>query len=164
MEAVLAQIMGVSETGAPGRVHGGVILRICDEAAGVAATRHARKRVVTAGVDRVSFRRPVYVGEVLTVFARVNAVWRTSAEVGVRVTAQPLDSDEARHVLSAYFTMVAVGEDGAPLAVPSLSVTDISSPDAQRRERAANLRRRGRLAEREALVGGADAPPTSARQ
>lgn len=159
MEAVLAQIMGVSETGAPGRVHGGVILRICDEAAGIAAARHAGTQVVTAGVDRVSFRRPVYVGEVLTVLARVNAVWRSSAEVGVRVTAQPFNSREARHVLTAYFTMVAVGEDGSPIAVPPLAAPDIADPDAQRREREANLRRRGRLAEREALITGADTSP-----
>jgi acyl-CoA hydrolase len=157
MEAVLAQIMGVAETGAPGRVHGGVILRICDEAAGVAAARHARTRVVTGGVDRVSFLKPVYVGEVLTVHARVNAVWRSSTEVGVRVTAEPLDSGEIRHVLSAYFTMVAIGDDGAPIAIPPLSAAERSDPDAQRRERDANLRRQGRLAEREALISGADA-------
>jgi acyl-CoA hydrolase len=154
MEAVLAQIMGIGETGAPGRVHGGVILRLCDEAAGVAAVRHAHSRVVTAGVDRVSFVEPVYVGEVLTVHARVNAVWRTSAEVGIRVTAQALDSGAERHVLSAYFTMVAVGDDGAPVEVPALSPADTATPDAARRQREANLRREGRLAEREALIRG----------
>jgi acyl-CoA hydrolase len=159
MEAVLAQIMGVAETGAPGRVHGGVILRICDEAAGVAAARHARTRVVTGGVDRVSFLKPVYVGEVLTVHARVNAVWRSSTEVGVRVTAEPLDSGEIRHVLSAYFTMVAIGEDGAPIPIPPLAAAERADPDAQRRERDANLRRQGRLAERDALIVGAEAPP-----
>lgn len=159
MEAVLAQIMGLAESGAPGRAHGGVILRLCDEAAGVAAARHARSRVVTAGVDRVSFLEPVYVGEVLTVHARVNAVWRTSTEVGVRVTAQPFDSSESRHVLSAYFTMVAVGADGAPTRIPRLPAAAIDAdPEARRREREANLRRQGRLAERAALMGDAGDP------
>jgi acyl-CoA hydrolase len=159
MEAVLAQIMGLAESGAPGRVHGGVILRLCDEAAGVAAARHAHTRVVTAGVDRVSFVVPVYVGVVLTVHARVNAVWRTSTEVGVRVTAQPLDSSDVRHVLSAYFTMVAVGVDGAPTVISQLPAAIIdANPEAQRREREANLRRQGRLAEREALISGARQP------
>jgi acyl-CoA hydrolase len=161
MEAILAQIMGLAETGAPGRVHGGVILRLCDEAAGVAAARHSHTRVVTAGVDRVSFVTPVYVGEVLTVHARVNAVWRTSAEVGVRVTAEPLDSSDVRHVLSAYFTMVAVDADGAPAEIPQLAdVVIAANPHAQRREREANLRREGRLAEREALIRGARRQPT----
>jgi len=159
MEAVLTQIMGLTESGAPGRVHGGVILRLCDEAAGVAAARHAHMRVVTAGVDRVSFVEPVYVGEVLTVHARVNAVWRTSTEVGVRVTAESLDSSDVRHVLSAYFTMVAVGADGAPTVIPKLPAAIIDAdPEARRREREANVRRQGRLAEREALISGAPAP------
>ena len=156
MEAVLAQIMGLAESGAPGRVHGGVILRLCDEAAGVAAARHSHTRVVTAGVDRVSFLEPVYVGEVLTVHSRVNAVWRTSTEVGVRVTAEALDSSDVRHVLSAYFTMVAIDDNGAPTEIPQLSPTMLgANPEAQRRQREANVRREGRLAERAAMVGGA---------
>jgi acyl-CoA hydrolase len=158
MQATLAQIMGIAETGAPGRVHGGAILRLCDEAAGVAATRHAHKLVVTAGVDRVSFLEPVFVGEVLTINSRVNAVWRTSTEVGVRVTAQPLDSEHGRHVLSAYFTMVAVDANGAPTAIPPIAEAIIATdPDAQRRQREANLRRAGRLAERDALISAS--PP-----
>jgi acyl-CoA hydrolase len=156
MEAVLAQIMGLAESGAPGRVHGGVILRLCDEAAGVAAARHSHKRVVTAGVDRVSFLEPVFVGEVLTVHAHVNAVWRTSTEVGVRVTAEALDSSDVRHVLSAYFTMVAIDADGAPTRIPPLAAEGIAAdPDAERRQREANVRREGRLAERAAMVGQA---------
>ena len=172
MEAILARIMGLSESGAPGRVHGGVILRLCDEAAGVAAARHSHARVVTAGVDRVSFLTPVYVGEMLTVHARVNAVWRTSTEVGVRVTAEPPDTGGVRHVLTAYFTMVAVDADGAPTEMPPLpaSVAD-TDPQAQRREREANVRREGRLAEREALIrdarreaGQQDAPERAAEE
>ncbi len=145
--------MGLAETGSPGNVHGGVILRLCDEAAGVAAARHAHTRVVTGGVDRVSFLEPVRVGEVLTVRARVNAVWRTSMEVGVRVTTQPLDGLDERHVLSAYFTMVAVDADGVPTDVPRLAPPPPDgAADAQRRQREANLRRQGRLAERDTLV------------
>ena len=162
MEAILAQIMGLAESGAPGRVHGGVILRLCDEAAAVAAARHSHTRVVTAGVDRVSFVTPVYVGEVLTVHARVNAVWRTSTEVGVRVTAEPPLDSNVRHVLSAYFTMVALDVDGAPTEIPELSAAVIAAnPQAQRREREANVRRQGRLAEREALIRGAPREPAA---
>jgi acyl-CoA hydrolase len=147
--------MAVVDTGAPGRAHGGAILRLCDEAAGIAASKHARCRVVTAGVDRVSFLEPVYIGELLTLRARVNAVWRTSAEIGVRVCAEGLMTDDSRHVLSAYFTMVALDEDGAPAAMPGLAA---DSASAVRREHEANVRRQGRLAERRVLLAayGAD--------
>jgi acyl-CoA hydrolase len=136
--AQLSQIMGVAHTGAPGRVHGGAILYLCDEAAAIAASKHAGLRVVTAGVDRVSFVKPVYVGELLTLRARVNAVWNTSAEVGVHVTAEGLTTDEFRHVLSAYFTMVALNEQGDPMPMPPLVPDD---PESVRRHREANVRR-----------------------
>jgi acyl-CoA hydrolase len=144
MEVVLTQLMGACDAGAPGRVHGGTILRLCDEAANIAAARHSRLHVTTAGVERVSFKEPIYVGEVLTFAARVNAVWRTSAEVGVRVTAEELTRAAGRHVVSAYFTIVAIGEDGAPSAMPSLEPRD---EQARRREREANARRAARVAD-----------------
>ena len=63
-------------------------MRMCDEVAGIAAIRHCGSRVVTAGMDRMTFTEPVYVGELLRCSACVNAVWRTSMEVGVRVEAE----------------------------------------------------------------------------
>ena len=64
--AILVKWMDVSDATAAGHIHGGMVMKLCDEAAGLAAIRHARQRVVTAAIDRVTFLHPVYVGEVLT--------------------------------------------------------------------------------------------------
>lgn len=148
-EAILTHLTGIEDTGAPGRVHGGVVLRLCDEVAAVSAMKHAHQGVVTAGVDRVEFLAPILVGEVVTLKARVNAAWRTSVEVGVRVEAESLSAGDVRHVLSAYFTMVAVDADGRPVPVPELTPED---DESQRRLYEADVRRSGRLKERQDLA------------
>jgi acyl-CoA hydrolase len=142
--------MGIVDANAAGFVHGGTVMKLCDEAAGVAAIKHSRCRVVTAGVDRMTFQEPVDVGELLTLKAAVNAVWRTSMEVGVRVEAERPQTGEVRHTSTAYLTMVALGSDGRPTEVPPLLV---DGPDEQRRQREAQTRRRNRLAERDELAG-----------
>jgi len=125
-------------------------MKLCDEAAATAAIRHSRARVVTAAVDRMTFVAPVHVGDLLTLRSSVNAVWRTSMEVGVRVHSEDPISGEVRHTNSAYITLVAVDEDGHPVAaVPPLRC---ESPDELRREREAQVRRANRLAEREQLL------------
>src|SRR5258708_20281825 len=97
--------MGVNDANSAGFVHGGTVMKLCDEAAGLAAIRHARTRVVTAGVDRMTFMVPVNVGELVTFRACVNAVWRTSIEVGVRVEAENPLTAACRHPSTAYLTM-----------------------------------------------------------
>jgi acyl-CoA hydrolase len=93
---------------------------------------------------------PIEQGELVTFAASVNAVWRTSMEVGVRVTAErPSSGAGARHTNTAYFTMVALDDEGRPTPVPPLLV---QGPDEERREREAQVRRRNRLAEREELL------------
>jgi acyl-CoA hydrolase len=147
--SVLAQWMGPADANAAGFVHGGTAMKLCDEAAATAAIRHARSRVATAAVDRMTFLQPVHVGDLLTLHASVNAVWRTSMEVGVRVLSENPLSGEVRHTNSAYITMVAVDEHGRPVAgVPGLRC---ESADELRREREAQVRRANRLAEREEL-------------
>ena len=143
--------MGVGDANSAGYVHGGVVLRLCDEAAGLAATRHSGRRIVTAAMDRVTFDEPVHVGEVVTFKATVNAAWRTSMEVGVRVEAEDPRSRNVRHTNTAYVTMVALDEDGRPAPVPALACTDATE---ERREREAQLRRANRLAEREEILRG----------
>jgi acyl-CoA hydrolase len=147
--SVLVQWMGPADANAAGFVHGGTVMKLCDEAAATAAIRHARQRVVTAAVDRMTFVSPVHVGELLTLQSSVNAVWRTSMEVGVRVEAEDPVTGETRHTNSAYITMVAVDREGRPAPIPPLRC---ESPDELRRERAAQVRRSNRLAEREELV------------
>ena len=80
--------MGIQEANSAGFVHGGIVMKMCDEAAGIAAVKHSRCRVVTAAIDRMTFMHPVHIGQLLTCRATVNAVWRTSMEVGVRVVAE----------------------------------------------------------------------------
>ena len=131
-----------------GYVHGGTVMKLCDEVAGLAAIKHSRRRVVTAGMDRMTFMEPIHVAELVTFTASVNAVWRTSMEVGVRVDAEQPREGTVRHTNTAYLTMVALDDDGRPTEVPPL---DAASPDAQRREREAQMRRRNRLSERDEL-------------
>ena len=85
-----------------GNVHGGVILKLIDTAAGVVAMRHVRGLAVTASIDRMDFLKPVYVGELVILKASLNMVGRTSMEVGVRVEAENLQTGEVRHTNSAY--------------------------------------------------------------
>ena len=148
--SVLVQWMGPADANAAGFVHGGTVMKLCDEAAATAAIRHSRLRVVTAAVDRMTFLAPVHVGELLTLRSSVNAVWRSSMEVGVRVESENPISGEIRHTNSAYITMVAVDEHGHP--VPAVPELRCESPEELRRERDAQVRRANRLAEREQLL------------
>lgn len=147
--AVLVRWMSIGDANSAGFVHGGVVMKLCDEAAGIAAIRHCRGRVVTAAMDRMTFILPVNVGELVTCRASVNAAWRTSMEVGVRVEAENPQTGERRHTSTAYLTMVAVDDRGAPTPVPPLSV---ESETERRRQREAELRRQNRLAERDEIL------------
>lgn len=146
--ATLAHWMGPLDSNGAGFVHGGTVMKLCDEAAGLAAVKHCRRRVVTASMDRMTFRVPIHVGELVTFQASVNAVWHTSMEVGVRVDTEDPRNGTRRHSNTAYLTMVALDDDGKPAAVPPLLV---NTDEERRRESEAQLRRRNRLAEREQL-------------
>ena len=140
--------MRISDANNGGNVHGGVIMYLCDEVAGIAAVRHSGSRVVTVAMDRMTFVNPVYVGHLLTLKATVNAAWSTSMEVGVRVEAENIRSGEVTATSTAYLTMVAIDDDGRPTPVPPLAP---ETPDEERRTREAQLRRDNRLAERERI-------------
>jgi uncharacterized protein (TIGR00369 family) len=121
-----------------GNVHGGVILKFIDTAAGVVAMRHVRGWAVTASIDRMDFLRPVYVGELVILKASLNMVGRTSMEIGVRVEAENLLTGEVRHTNSAYLTFVALDAQGCPRPAPPLI---INGEEAERRHRQAMRRR-----------------------
>jgi acyl-CoA hydrolase len=142
--SVLTVRMGVQDANQAGNVHGGWIMKLCDDAAVIAATRHVGGRVVTATVDFLKFRSPVHVGDVVTLHSTVNAVWRTSVEVGVRVEAENVRTGDVTHVCTAYLTLVALGEDERPRPVAPLHLV---TPEDERRHREANLRREIRIAE-----------------
>jgi len=144
----LIRWMGIVDANSAGFIHGGMVMKLCDEAAGVASVRHCGTRVVTAGMDRMTFLEPVMIGELLTCAATVNAAWKTSMEVGVRVEAESPRTGVKKHTSTAYLTMVAVDERGKPIPVPPLLA---ESEDEKRRQREAETRRRNRLAEREEI-------------
>ena len=141
--------MGIGEANTAGNVHGGWIMKLCDEVAGIAAIRHSGHRVVTAAIDRMNFRHPIYVGELVTLSASVNAAWRSSMEVGVRVEKENVWTGERIHTSTAYLTMVALDEEGRPVQIPEIAP---DTPDEVRREREAQLRRDNRLREREQIT------------
>jgi len=130
-----------------GHVFGGVVLAMMDRTAAVAAIRHARRTCVTASIDRVDFREPILLGDLVVMRASVNFVGRTSMEVGVRVEAEDLLSGQRRHTNSCYLTFVAVDRHGRPVEVPGIVP---ESAQEKRRYQAAVERRRLRLEEREA--------------
>jgi acyl-CoA hydrolase len=141
--------MGLEDVNHVGFVHGGIVMKMCDEVAAIAAMRHCGGRVVTAGMDRMAFVEPVTLGDLVACYASVNAAWRTSMEVGVRVEAENPRSGEKRHTSTAYLTMVAIDDEGKPVAVPAV----IAESEAEKRRRhEAELRRANRLAERDQIL------------
>ncbi|MGH2951265.1 MAG: acyl-CoA thioesterase [Solirubrobacterales bacterium] len=145
----LVRWMGIEDANLAGLVHGGVVMKMCDEVAAIAAIRHSGKRIVTASVDRMTFVEPVHVGELLACSATVNAAWRTSMEVGVRVEAENPRSGEKRHTSTSYLTMVAIDDRGEPVPVPAVVA---ESETEKRRQHEAELRRANRLAERDQIL------------
>ena len=126
-----------------GNVHGGHILKLLDQVAYACASRYAGAYVVTMSVDQVTFRQPIHVGELVTFLAAVNYTGRSSMEIGIKVLAESIRTQEVRHVNSCFFTMVAVGDDKKPVPVPPLRP---STPDELRRFEEARARKELRLA------------------
>ncbi|HZW36035.1 MAG TPA: acyl-CoA thioesterase [Candidatus Deferrimicrobiaceae bacterium] len=134
---VLSQVMTPLDANISGNVHGGNIMKLADEAAGVVAIRHSGRNVVTATVDRFDFHAPVYVGNLVTIKASMNYVGKTSMEIGVRVEAEDLLTGKKTHTNSCYITMVAIDADGRPVEVPQLV---LETDEDRRRNQAAVLR------------------------
>jgi len=103
-----------------GSVHGGVIMQLVDEVAYVAASRHARRNVITASIDSFSFENPVRVGDVVSLRAELTFVGRTSMEIEVHVETEKVITGEVLPVAAASLTMVALDEKGKPTPVPEL--------------------------------------------
>ena len=121
-----------------GNVHGGTILKLLDQVAYACASRYAGRYVVTLSVDQVTFRQPIHVGELVTFLAAVNYTGTSSMEIGIKVVAENIRTQEARHGNSCFFTMVAVDDEGRPAAVTPLRPF---SPDERRRHAAAQVRK-----------------------
>lgn len=139
----IAEVMMPHMANGLGNVHGGVILGMLDRVGAVSAIRHAQRICVTASVDRVDFRQPIHLGELVTMYASVNYAHRTSIEVGVRVEAENLLTGERRHTNTCYLTFVALDEAGRPSPVPPVAP---ETDDERRRYREAEARRAQRMA------------------
>jgi uncharacterized protein (TIGR00369 family) len=142
---IMAQQMNPQDANPAGNVHGGVIMKLIDTAAGAVAIRHARSNAVTASIDRLDFFHPVFVGDFVTLRASLNFVGRTSMEVGVRVESENLLTGERRHTSTAYLTYVALDGRGQPLPLPPMI---LETEEEKRRNREAKVRRETRLAEK----------------
>jgi len=148
-----SQLMMPQHANNLGHVFGGVILAMMDTSSAVSAIRHARTSCVTVSVDRVDFREPILLGDLVIMMCSVNFVGRTSMEVGVRVEAENLQTGVRRHTNSCYLTFVAIDRSGKPVEVPRL----IPETEAeQRRYEAAKARRQRRLEERNSEDDGTD--------
>lgn len=128
-----------------GNVHGGVIMKMIDNAASVVGFKHAGTNVVTASIDRISFHNPVFIGEVISLRAGINLTGSSSMEIGVRVEAENVFTREIKHIASAYLTFVALDQDGKPCKVPGLI---LETADEKRRNAEANDRKKVRMDER----------------
>ena len=118
----MSKLMTPDEANVYGNVHGGAILKYIDEAAAVAAWRHARvPKVVTVSLERMDFREPVFIGDILHIHATVRHVGRTSMLVGVRVEAENPATGEKRHTASCYMTFVALDRNNKPTPVPPVT-------------------------------------------
>lgn len=117
----LTQLMGPADGNIRGYVHGGFIMKLCDEAGAMAATRHARRPVVTVTVDQMTFRAPVHIGDLVTVDAVVTWVGRTSMETRVVVSAEDVVTGDINHTNTAYIVYVGLDREGRPAGVPDLA-------------------------------------------
>lgn len=135
---VMARSMQPLDANGYGNVHGGVIMRFVDEAAGAVAIRHTRARCVTASLDHMSFDSPAYIGDIVTVTAFMTYTGRSSMEVECMVTAEGIATGEKRLVSTCYLVFVAIDEDGKPISVPQLV---LETDEERERWNAAKARR-----------------------
>ena len=142
----IVQQMTHEDANLAGNVHGGSIMKLIDNTAGLVAVRHNQSNVVTASIDRLDFYSPVYIGNLLKIKASLNHVGKTSMEVGVKVEAEDVLTGEVRHTATAYLTFVALSHDGKPLSVIPL---DLETDEEKRRNQEAGRRRDVRLKEKE---------------
>jgi len=116
----IAQLMQPEHANNLGNVHGGWIMKLMDEAGGLACVRHARRRVVTVAIDQMVFRQPIRIGDLVIITAEVSYVGRTSMETEVQVMAENPVTGECTHTNTGYLVYVALDENGRPIPVPPL--------------------------------------------
>ncbi len=121
-QVVMAEVMPPERANFTGHIHGGYLVLLLDRVAYACAARYSGQNVVTVSIDEVLFKQPIYVGELVTFYASVNHVGRSSVVIGVKVTSEDLKTGEVRHTNTSYLTMVAIDEHGKPTPVPKLEI------------------------------------------
>lgn len=141
-QVTLSQLMLPQHANPRGNIHGGVIMKLVDEAAALCAMRHAQRQVVTVAIDSMTFHSPVQVGELVTLEASLNRVGRSSMEVEVQVTSEDPLTGECTHTNTAFLVYVALDKDGRPTRVPPLI---LETDEERRRWAEAEERQQDRL-------------------
>lgn len=143
----LAQMMQPEHANSQGNVHGGWIMKLADEAGALASTRHAGHRTVTVAMDRMVFRQPIRIGDLVILEAEVTYAGRTSMEVEVQVVAENPVTGQRSHTNTAYLVYVAIDDRGRPTRVPPLTaetpeeLTRLEEGQQRQRERLSNKQR-----------------------
>lgn len=121
-EAVVADMMMPHQANGLRRpsVFGGVVMSMVDRCSALSAMRHARGQVTTLSIDRILFKEPIRVGELVEVRSRVVRVGRTSMSVLAEVYAEHIATGVRRHTNECWLTFVHLDEEGRPAPVPPL--------------------------------------------
>lgn len=141
----LSALMGPQDTNSHGNVHGGVIMKLADEAGALVAIRHANAPVVTVAVDSMTFMEPIFVGNLVMCHAELTYVGRTSMETRVEVIAENPLLGTSKVANTAYFVYVALDDNGCPTPVPELR---FETPDEELRAQQAQARQAYRKQQR----------------
>jgi acyl-CoA hydrolase len=141
----LAQMMMPEHANLYGNVHGGWIMKLVDEAGGLASTRHAAHRTVTVAIDSMVFHHPIHIGDLVLFNAEITYAGHTSMEVEVHVIAENPISGEQIRTNTAYLVYVAIDDNGKPVRIPPLLV---ETPDEHARMDTALERQKQRLAKK----------------
>jgi acyl-CoA hydrolase len=127
-----------------GDLFGGELMALVDQAAAVAAIRHAGGPAVTASIERVDFRERIPVGALVTCAATVDFVGNSSMDISVEVYSEMVSSGERRHTHTAHVVFVAVDESGRPRRVPRLAPETREERERYARAEAAHRERKRR--------------------
>ncbi len=144
---IMSELMTPDKANFIGNVHGGHLMSMLDRVAAACAQRYSHRHCVTLSVDRILFKEPIYIGDLVVFYAKVNYVGNTSMEIGIRVIAENLLTGTKRHTNTCYFTMVAVDENQKPTKVEPLVLRN--DEEKERFEGAKRRREHQRAAEKE---------------
>ena len=139
---IMTELVIPEDTNSQGNIFGGRVMALIDKAAAIVGLRHCRSQVATVSVDSLAFHSPIRLGSIVVIEARLNAVFRSSLEVGVRVESEDVLTGERRHTTTGFLTMVCLDGSGRPQVAPRLLV---ESEEDRALESEAALRRAHRL-------------------